>query len=661
MKWPQGSRAASLLPLAALSLTALVNVHHLAWWCLPMLALAMGWHLRAVLRGYPQPGRLARIAFAVLVTAGVALSFHTLNGLSAGATLLGAMTAAKLFESRSRRDWYVISGATMFLLLAACLDRQQLWRLPLYALSLWLIAASLRSLAGGAPVPVPTLLRESARQLLYAVPLAILCFLFFPRLPGAFWAIGGDDEAITGLSDEMSPGRIARLAESEEPALRARFDGAIPPARQRYWRGPVLHDFDGYTWRRHRFVGANSGAGAAPQPALDYSGPAYRYSETLEPNSHGTVVALELSAPPRDAYVTQSADYQLISRRPILQARSYELVAYPQAVDRNALSEETRQADLERPGDRNPRSRALAEKLRAQSVDDAGFVERVLAFLRDGGFEYTLTPQQLGRNATDDLLFGTRQGFCGHYASAFVDLMRAGGVPARVVTGYQGGEWNPFGRYLLVRQKDAHAWAEVWLAGRGWVRTDPTAVIAPDRLNRESLQFGDSYGAGSDSLLRSHPWLASTVQAWEALSAWWQDDVVHFNMARQLRLAEWLGFGDRDWQTLATALGAGLCAWLAWIAWSLRRMARAARPDALARTWRRVEQRAARIGLPRAPHEGVLAWCERIAQLQPAQAQTLQPLARRYADLRYGPPAATGDMHEFLRAARAHRFLDRRD
>ncbi|MGH8254193.1 MAG: DUF3488 domain-containing protein, partial [Steroidobacteraceae bacterium] len=391
MKWLHAGRGASLLPIVALSLTALVNAHHLAWWCLPMLALAMGWHLRALLRGLPQPGHITRIAFALLVAAGVALSFHTLNGLSAGATLLTAMTAAKLFEARSRRDWFVISGATMFLLLAACLDRQQLWRLPLYALSLWLIAASLRALAGGATVAVPTLLRESARQLLYAVPLAILCFLFFPRLPGAFWAISGDDEAITGLGDEMSPGRIARLAESDEPALRARFDGAPPPVRQRYWRGPVLHDFDGYTWRRHH-------GGAAAEPALDYAGPAYHYSETLEPNTHYTVVALELTAPPPDPSITQSADYQLISRRPILQARSYELVAFPQATDREALSDETRQVDLALPRERNPRSRALAEKLRAQSADASAFVARVLAFLRDGGFEYTLTPQRLGRD-----------------------------------------------------------------------------------------------------------------------------------------------------------------------------------------------------------------------------------------------------------------------
>ena len=648
MKLPGPERSGALLPIAALFMAAAINAHHLAWWCLPMLVLATAWHLRAVLHGFPQPGRLARLGFAVLVTTGVLLSFRTLNGLAAGATLLVAMTAAKLFEARATRDWYVICGATLFLLLAACLDRQQLWRLPLYAVCLWLSAASLRGLAGGAPLPAPTLLRESARQLLYALPLALVCFLFFPRLSGAFWAIAGDDEAITGLGEEMSPGRIARLTESDQPALRARFDGQPPPAVQRYWRGPVLHDFDGFTWRRHR-------AAATPTGTLEYRGPAYQYSETLEPNTHGTVVALEMSRPPDTAFVSQSGDYQLLSQRPILQAQVYELTAYPQAVSRDALAPEARQIDLALPADRNPRARELALRLRARAADDAAFVNSAFAYLRNGGFVYTLTPQRLGRDSIDELLFRTRQGFCGHYASAFVDLMRAGGVPARVVTGYQGGEWNPIGGYLLVRQSDAHAWAEVWLSGRGWLRADPTAVVAPDRLNRELLQFGNGFGSRASRLLGANPWLTTTLQAWDALNAWWQDDVVGFNFARQLNLAERLGFGDRGWQTLAIALGVGMCAWLAWIAWTLRRLARAARPDAITRAWRRIDRRLARAGHVRAPHEGVLASCDRLALTQPTVEAALRPLAERYAQLRYGPPAPAVELRAFLRAARAYR------
>ena len=181
----------------------------------------------------------------------------------------------------------------------------------------------------------------------------------------------------------------------------------------------------------------------------------------------------------------------------------------------------------------------------------------MLNFFAQGGFEYTLTPQRLGRDSIDELLFSTRQGFCGHYASAFVDLMRAGGVPARVVTGYQGGEWNPIGHYLTVRQSDAHAWAEVWLPERGWLRADPTAVVAPQRLSREMLAFEDSGGDG-ERLRGSARWLAIVLQTWDTVNFWWQDDVVGFNFTRQLKVANWLGFGDRDWQTLAVALGVGM-------------------------------------------------------------------------------------------------------
>ena len=265
---PPPSRSGRRLALAGSMLAAMLNAHHTAWWCLPVLAAACVWHLRPTLHPARWPPRLLRIAIALLLTTGVLLSFRTLNGLEAGATLLTAMTAAKLFESRVTRDWYVILGAALFLLLAACLDRQQLWRLPLYAATLWLCAAALRGLDGGANQAPAQLLRDSGRQLVLALPLGLVLFVFFPRLPGAFWALPSGDEAVTGLSDEMSPGDIALLVESDEPALRARFTGPVPPPQQRYWRGPVLHDFDGHTWRRRRNDMERS-------PELNYHGPAY--------------------------------------------------------------------------------------------------------------------------------------------------------------------------------------------------------------------------------------------------------------------------------------------------------------------------------------------------------------------------------------------------
>ena len=347
-------------------------------WRSPLLVLASAWHARAALRGHPLPGRAARIGLTLIIIVGVLLSYRTLNGLAAGATLLAAMSAAKLFEARTSRDWQVLNGATLFLLMAACLDRQQLWRLPVYALCLWLCTSSLRGLAGGAALPAGTLLRESARQLLYAAPLAAILFLFFPRLPGALWALPGEGTAITGLGDEMSPGDIARLVESDEPALRVRFAGALPPARERYWRGPVLHDFDGATWRRHR-------GAPAPVGALVLSGPAYRYSATLEANAHSTMIALEMSRPPPLPGVQYTDDFQLLSQRPFNQAQSYELTAYPGALRPAELTAGLRELDLALPANRNPRARALASRLRAVAGDDSAYVTAALDFFKRGG------------------------------------------------------------------------------------------------------------------------------------------------------------------------------------------------------------------------------------------------------------------------------------
>ena len=641
------SRSGQHLALAGLLCAAVLNAHHTAWWCLPVLAGSCAWQRRSSLHTTRWPSRLLRIALALLLTAGVLLSFRTLNGLEAGATLLTAMTAAKLFESRATRDWYVILGAALFLLLAACLDRQQLWRLPLYATTLWLAAAALRGFDGGANQPSMQLLRGAGRQLLLALPLGLLLFVFFPRLPGAFWALPGDDTAITGLSDEMSPGDIARLVESDEPALRARFTGPLPPPQQRYWRGPVLHDYDGHTWRRQR-------GDLVRAPALDYHGPAYHYSVTLEPNSHGTLLALELPMPIDLPFVRFSSDYQLLTRRAISQAQSYELTSYPEASSKDELPAFARRIDLALPPQRNPRTLELARGLRAAAPDEAAFVSAAMVYLRDGGFVYTLAPQRLGRDAIDDLLFNTHQGFCAHYASAFVTLMRAGGVPARVVTGYLGGEWNRVGGYLTVRQSDAHAWAEVWLAGHGWVHTDPTAMVAPDRLTRGQFEFSGSRAGDSAHLLRA-PWLMNTLQAWDALNAWWQDEIVGFNFARQLDLARWLGFADRDWQALAMALGISLVAWMLWMAWTLRHALRATRPDAIARAWRGVDKRLARAGLGRAPHEPVLAHAQGLARTRPALAATLVPLANHYSQLRYGNPDDPAALRDFIRRARAWR------
>ena len=633
--------------LAGLLGAVILNVGHIALWCLPLATGAAAWRVWAAQQPSRLLGRAPRITVVVVLTLAVLISFRTLNGLDAGASLLVAMAAIKLMETQRQRDWLIVLGTALFLLLAACLGAQSLWLMPFYAGELWLLSTALYALgAGETPPEGRWLLRASARSLLLALPLAALLFLFFPRLPGSLWTVPKDDEAVTGLSDQMDPGTIGKLVQSDEPALRARFDPAPPRREDRYWRGIVLHNFDGSTWRRaQRDFGAPLG--------LEFAGPDYRYEITLEPGTHGTLIALDMPhSTPQDASIAhRNFDDQLIASKPTDSPITYRLESSPRHRNTEALPLPVRRLDLALPRDRNPRAIELAHQLRAAARDDHAYVKAVLDYLQNNGFEYTLTPATLGANSIDDLLFGTHQGFCGHYASAFAMLMRAGGVPAHIVTGYLGGEWNRIGGYLLVRQSNAHAWTEVWFDDEGWSRVDPTAVVAPDKLHND---MDDAVAAADGSGRPAHaaPWIAATVQAWQAMNAWWQDEIVNFNMERQLDLLGSLGLRDRDYEALVGILAVGGTLWLSLLAWRGRQIPRDHPRDALTRAWRRLERALKRVASPRAPHEGPIAYGDRIAGDAPELASTLRPLARQYAQLRYGPTCTRSDLQRFERAVR---------
>jgi hypothetical protein len=267
-------------------------------------------------------------------------------------------------------------------------------------------------------------------------------------------------------------------------------------------------------------------------------------------------------------------------------------------------------------------------------------VQSVVALFREGHFEYTLTPPLLDVNSVDDFLFNTRRGFCGHFASAFALLMRAGGVPARVVTGYQGGEWNPIGGYLLIRRSDAHAWVEVWEQGQGWVRVDPTAVVAPERLRRGILDLLPEAGSVPERLLHEFSWLQHGHQAWDALNAWWSTQVVAYNYGSQLRLLDRLGFGDPGWQQLGWLLAGSLTVWLLIVGWQFGRLRPGQGPDRLARAYLRLCGRLARHGPARQSHQGPLAYAATLP-VGPEATTQARELLKLYARLRFGSEAPT--------------------
>jgi transglutaminase-like putative cysteine protease len=625
----------------------LLHIDRVPAWAVGAALSLLVWRLILARTGRATPGLLVRAVLALVLAAVVLQRFHTLNGLAAGTTLLMLMTGLKLLETRGARDQRVVVAAGLFLLLAACLDRQDLARLPLYAAQAWLCCAAL-AVIGTPGTGARLALRLSARALLLALPLAVLLFLFFPRLQGAFWAVPRGEQAVTGLSDTMTPGGIGQLASSYDPAFRVRFTEAVPPMEERYWRGPVLHAFDGYTWRALPTM--------LPRQPLEYLGTAYHYHLTLEPSRRPWWYALDTPVRSPDAErVRLTSDQQLIAAEPVMESLSFDAVSYTHTRASQPLDGLSRRLDTALPHDANPRSRALAQELRQRAGSDGAFVQAVLEYLRVGGFTYSLEPERLGADAIDDFLFRTRIGFCGHYASAFVVLMRAAGVPARVVTGYLGGEWDPYGGYYLVRQSDAHAWAEVWLPSHGWTRVDPTAVVAPERLQRGIVDLMPDALPARARLLHASPWLARLVQRWDAANAWWAERVVKFDYAAQLDLLTRFGIRTPDARYLGWAFMLALGGWLTVLAWHIGRGSRPARPDVLARAYHHLCRKLARVAPARAPYQGPMSFAAAVSAGRPDLAEPVRQLLGQYARLRYGPPevdaaARARSVEEFRRA-----------
>jgi transglutaminase-like putative cysteine protease len=625
-------KAPLLWTTAALLGGMMLHIDQVPIWVTAAALVCVAWRLAGEVRAIPLPGRFARAGVAMMLIAAVLLQFRTLNGLSAGTALLVVMGSIKLLETFTRRDRYVVIGSTMFLLLAACLDRQGLLRAPLYVGETWICCTALATVAQeGGSLSNRAAGMLAARSLALSAPLAVLMFLFFPRMVGAFWTLPQSDAAVTGLSDSMSPGAISSLGESDDPAFRVRFEGAPPPPEERYWRGPVLHEFDGYTWTR--------GTAYYRQAPLDHEGPAYRYRVTMEPTAQRWWFALDTVSeyPARRAMLM--FDHQLIANDPISRPTTYEAASYTRNSSAGPASPFARRYDTRLPPERNRRSVALAREIRAKVTSDEDFVRAVLAVFRNGGFEYTLTPPLLDRDSIDDFLFNTKRGFCGHYASAFVTMMRAAGVPARVVTGYQGGEWNPVREYFLVRQSDAHAWAEVWIDGRGWTRVDPTAVVAPERLRRGLRDLLPDQLSTAQRLVRNSPWLFDARLRWDALNDWWNERIVRFDLNTQMDLLKWLGFKSPDWRPLGWLFASALVGWMLFVAWHVSKALRATPMDRLARAYTKLCAKLAKAGAAREPHEGPLAYADAVETHRPDIAAAVRALLRRYADLRYGHDA----------------------
>jgi transglutaminase-like putative cysteine protease len=643
--------SAELTPRQAIAAIALVGLAYLplAQQLAPRVGLYVAvlvlWRLACLRWPLALPGRWLLLPLTLAGMANVFAAYHTLVGQEGGTALLATMLALKLLEMRRPRDARAIVVLFGFLLVSQFLFDQSAW-LALYLLALLvadlalmidLSAQGRTSLRGAAALAM--------RLTLQAVPLTLVLFVLFPRLAAPLWDLGPTSErGRSGISDSMEPGAISELVLSREPAFRVRFEGSPPPASKLYWRGPVAWTTDGRRW-----TGNPSPATSPAPPPLASAGDRIAYQVLLEPTRRRTLFALDMPVQlPADARVSRA--YEVSVAKDIDAARRYRAVS-ALTYNTGALSPAEARAGLQLPPNVTPRMRALVAGWKAQAATPREVVQAALRFFHREPFYYTLVPPRLGSNPADQFLFETRRGFCEHYASSFALLMRIGGIPARIVLGYLGGERNPIGDYLIVRQSDAHAWVEVWLAGEGWVRVDPTAAVAPERVERSDILADMAAGAPARFRIGD----PGTVVSWvhhlrllaDALDAGWRTWVLDYSSSRQQRLLEAVGLGFLREYGLALAMILASAVVLAIMAGAMGR--RRAPRDPLVRIYASFCQVLAARRLARRPNEGPIGFSARAGERRPDLRRPIQSFLTLYLPLRYGRTARTPEVLQELR------------
>ncbi len=612
----------------ALAMVAAPHAERLPLWLSGLAATFCAWRLYLARMRLELPPRWLLIFIVAAGAAGILLEYRTLFGRDAGVALLVLMISLKLMETRSQRDGMVLVFIGYFLVITNFFYTQSIPTALYLLVCVWLITAAMIGLQfTHEPANYRSQMRTSAIMLAQSAPLMVIFFLFFPRVQGPLWGMPSDAFAgITGLSDTMSPGSLNKLVFSDEVAFRAAFTGTVPLSSKLYWRGPVLLDFDGRTW-------TTTPRAARNQIDLDRSNEPVRYSVTLEPHNRRWLFALDMPGMvPQRAGI--NADYQLLAQAPITSRMRYEMESYLDygiGADNNPAA---MRRMLALPSDFNPRTRELGQKLREQHVGNEAIVNAALGLLREQKFVYTLEPPLLGRHAVDEFLFATRSGFCEHFASAFVVLMRAAGVPARVVTGYLGGEYNALGNYLIVRQSDAHGWAEVWLESRGWVRVDPTNAVSPARSEgglAAALPEGVSLPRGMRTI---HPLLREVAMTLDSLANAWNQTVLGYNLETQRALLFRAGLDDTTWRTLAMLLIAAATVVTLLLAFFTLRNRRHKNDPALA-AYHLFCTKTARAGLARLEFEGPADYAARLAAARPDVADAARAITQLYIELRY--------------------------
>jgi transglutaminase-like putative cysteine protease len=636
--------------LAAMVFVVAPHLLRLPYWVSVFFLAVVGWRAWIAWAAMHFPARFVTAALTIAASVATYMQYGRIFGREPGVTLLIVMAALKLLEMKTQREVVLAIYLGFFLVLTNFLFSQTI-PLGLYMLAcVWIFIAAMIGFnrIGSAP-SLAERLRPAGALLVQALPLMAAFFIIFPRAQGPLWALPQDTRAGTsGLSETMTPGMIANLIKSDALAFRVQFEGERPPFSTLYWRGPVLVDFDGATWSVPQF---------APAGNLNYSRRerSTRYTVTLEPHNKTWLFALDVPASlPLGA--TAYGDLQVRNNQRVTERKRYEMSSYLDYRYGERLPQSALLSSLEFDEKRNPRTVALGRQWRAESKDERELLQKAFTYF-NREFTYTLEPPLLDmRNPYDDFLFETKKGFCEHYAGSFALIMRAAGIPARVVTGYQGGEVNPINNELVVRQADAHAWTEIWLKEQGWLRVDPTAAVSPLRVENGVNAALGPIGVYS-SLIAADPLgvLAAVRDAWRAMNSEWDSWVVGYNIDKQRQFFSQLGFPSIDWRTLGFWLVIATFVVGGGVSLGLLVRDRPPRREAALLAWDRFCAKLGAAGIARAPQEGPVDYLQRVKAERPKCADAATDITRRYVEARYGEGATKDELRELARLVRDFR------
>ena len=637
---------ASLILLTGLLLVIFPHYTHLPLWLSLVTTTLIFWRACYDLNICAIPGKKILFLLMVMLLIGILYSYHTLIGRNAGSAMLLGLLCLKLLEIHSFRDIAIIINLALFSIVINFLFSQTIPVAFIMLFALFFIFSALigfqhdyKKLKPAFLIPFTIIFVNEKRHfklaikmILQALPFAVVLFILFPRVDGPLWGLPEDAfSGKTGLTDQMSPGRISQLSNDTSVAFRVKFNTTPPPSSRLYWRGPVMWHFDGYNWTapaNERIALRNYSFQALNQPVS--------YTITLEPHNNYWLFALDIpSNLPNDARL--SANMQVLSIVPVEKLRRYELTSYTKYILPPYSRFNNMEQYLRVPASSSPRTRKLLQRLQ-DKYNNENTIKNVLNYFATQDFYYSRNPPLLFDQPIDEFLFDSKRGYCGHYASSFAILMRLAGIPSRIVTGYQGGEVNPLDGYMTLRQSDAHAWVEVYLNEKGWVRIDPTTAIPPGNIENDADARRLNSSQQKPSKIFESSWLSKSFKrvrfAWDAVNNRWNQWVLGYDNTRQKAFFEAIGIPEISWKGLSQLLFSILGVLTGLLAFIVFRKNKN-QYDEVQKLYRQFLHKFKKVKLIKNPAEGANSFALRASEQLPGSKHPIQRITSLYLHLRY--------------------------